>query len=81
MSPSDFALYLKACVDTNVMSCRLVLHGDAEIQVTFGPSMPAEMLADPKPGGWKTEVSDPTDPDPLGLGALDAPFADEAVPE
>ena len=74
MSPTEFDAYLKVMQDRNVMSCRLILHGDAEVAVTLGPSMPAAS-GEPAPGAWKAQPSDPHDPDPLGLGPLDAPLA------
>jgi hypothetical protein len=46
--------------------------GEFELAVVFGPepfAAPAQMS---DPGAWKTEPSDPQDPDPLNLGALDA---------
>jgi hypothetical protein len=66
----------------NVMSANLEV-GSQRIAVTMGPELPAGGTADPEPGAWKTQVSDPTDPDPLGLGTLDAPMAfddDEVQP-
>ena len=58
----------------NVMSANIESNGE-KIAVTLGPEMPASApSAAPVPGGWKTEPSDPHDPDPLGLGALDAPM-------
>jgi hypothetical protein len=78
MTASQLGEYLSVLQAANVMSCRLVLNGELELSATFAPAMPADTA--PAPGGWKTQPSDPHDPDPLGLGALDAPFAyDESV--
>jgi hypothetical protein len=82
MSPEVLKHYLDVLRGANVMSARLVLNGDAELSVTMGPDYPHE-TAEPAPGGWKIEVSDPEDPDPLQLGILDAPLAfddDEVEP-
>lgn len=69
----------------NVMSAHLE-SGCDKLAVTLGPEMPTvhDLVPDraPVPGGWKSAVSDPSDPDPLGLGPLDAPLAledEEAV--
>jgi hypothetical protein len=52
----------------NVMTAHI--DGD-KLTVTMGPDAPPA-FTNPEPGGWKTEPSDPLDPDPLGLGTLDA---------
>ena len=79
MTAAQLGEYLTVLQAANVMSCRLVLHGQLELNATFAPALPSETGA-PAPGGWKTQPSDPHDPDPLGLGPLDAPFAfDEDV--
>jgi hypothetical protein len=76
---------LKSILDVlraaNVMQAH-VKSGHEEIAVTFGPEpMPADLGVEPAPGGWKTQPSDPHDPDPLGLGSLDAPIAYDEVIE
>lgn len=58
----------------NAMSAHIESNGD-KIAVTLGPELPVGPSEDPVPGGWKTQVSDPQDPDPLKLGTLDAPMA------
>lgn len=81
MTPAELKDYLSAMREAHVMSARLVLGGGVELAVTFGLDMPT-IPGDAVPGGWKTGgptgpeqdgVSDPDDPDPLGLGPLDAP--------
>lgn len=83
MSPSEQIQYLrdalKAMQDANVMSGQIKLEG-LELAVTFG--LPPEPVAAPVvAGGWKTDPQDPDDPDPLGIGSLDAPIAFDAVAE
>lgn len=76
MTPELLKQYLKVLRAENVMSGRVVFDG-LELAVTFGPEYPsdgADAPPAPLPGGWKAEVSDPDDPDPLGLGPLDAPL-------
>lgn len=75
MSPEILKHYLDVLRGANVMSARLVLDGDCEMAFTMGPDFPAGPSQDPSPGGWKIEVSDPEDPDPLQLGTLDAPLS------
>ena len=78
MKPSELAEYLAAFRAADVMSAHLVLPTGASLSITLGPAMPVETAA-PLPGRWKTEASDPHDPDPLQLGSLDAPMTfDEA---
>ncbi len=79
MSPTELEAYLKVMQAAGVMSCRMVLHADAEVNVTFAPAIPKESTGAPLPGGWKTAPSDALDPDPLGLGSLDAPLAFDEV--
>jgi hypothetical protein len=77
MSPDVLAQYLKVMRDAGLMSFRLNVEG-LDMTAAFGPDMPAQdMEPERAPGGWKTEPSDPTDPDPLQLGPLDAPIAFE----
>jgi hypothetical protein len=67
------------------MIAHLKLNG-TELAVTFGPEMPVESVGE-GPGGWKAikaqpaamteQLSDPQDPDPMGLGPLDV-FEDDA---
>lgn len=75
MSPDAVAAYLTVMRDAGLMRCHLKIEG-LELDVTLGPDMGAldEMpeVAVPMPGGWKQELSDPEDTDPLGLGQLDA---------
>jgi hypothetical protein len=57
----------------NVMTFHIESGGD-KFAGTLGPE-PMAPATDAAPGGWKTQPSDPQDPDPLGLGPLDAPMA------
>jgi hypothetical protein len=81
VSPEELKQYLAAMNEAHVMSAKLVLPGGVELAVTFGLSFePTQPNVPVAPGGWKGGpdqggVSDPLDPDPLGLGPLDAEMA------
>lgn len=72
------AAHLKELLDVmqaaNVMQGR-IKDGEFELAVVFAPVYTETTGKDASPGGWKTEPSDPSDPDPLQLGPLDAPIA------
>lgn len=83
MTVETFKDFLAAMRAANVMQANIKC-GDESMSIVFGPEpMPGLDSADPIPGGWKTDPaaqvvpqpSDPMDPDPLGLGSLDAPIA------
>lgn len=75
LNPEILDQFLTVMRKHNVMSANLESGGE-RIAVTMGPDFPvAPVGVDPAPGGWKVEVSDSQDPDPLGLGPLDAPMA------
>lgn len=75
MTPIELNEYLCCLRANNVMSCSVKFDG-LELAATFAPEFD-KVTADPPraPGGWKSEVSDPEDPDPLQIGNLDAPIA------
>jgi hypothetical protein len=78
MSPDDLKQYLKVLREGNVMSANLKFPDGFALAVVMGPDpMPEAQSENPAPGGWKTDVQDP---DPLGLGALDAEFAMDPLP-
>lgn len=76
MSPAELNEYLCCLRANNVMSAHLKFDG-TELAVTIGPDAPlwGGEQTSAEPGGWKSTPSDPQDPDPLGLGTLDAPMA------
>lgn len=75
MTPYELNEYLCCLRANNVMSGH-VKTDEFELNVTLAPEFDKVQSDSPNPpGGWKTVVSDPSDPDPLGLGALDAPIA------
>lgn len=85
MTPLELNEYLCCLRANHVMQASLKL-GDDTLSVTFAPEFEqpkwmaneAPATQDPAPGAWKQEPSDPDDPDPLGLGPLDAPLAYDA---
>ncbi len=80
LTPQLLAEYLKVMRQADVMSARIDTES-FDIQVTMGPGRSSAEYV-PLPEGWKEDASDPLDPDPLGLGSLDAPFAhDGEIPE
>ncbi len=80
MTPAELKSYLEVMRGANVMSAHLKAE-DFELNVVLGPDfMPEDKPAKaPALGGWKQDPQDPEDPDPMGLGNLDAEFADPAL--
>lgn len=54
---------------------------DLKLSVTFAPTDLVPPEAASGPGGWKMDPRDEQDPDPLGLGNLDAPIPVDPVSE
>jgi hypothetical protein len=89
MSPEQLKQYIDVLRAGNVMQASLKfslqtdnLVAPVELSLVLGPDpIPVDVLGDPQPGGWKRDPNDPEDPDPLGLGDLDAPFPADPAPE
>jgi hypothetical protein len=81
ITPPELDTFLAVLRKHNVMSAHLE-SGPDKIAVTLGPEFPAmdtDVPAELVPGGWKTQAPDSYDPDPLGLGNLDAAPAIEDI--
>ena len=88
MSPEQLKSFLDVVRESRLgsFSVEFPVPGDfgavVKLSGVFIPDMPTlDSAGDPEPGGWKRDPQDEQDPDPLGLGALDAPFAADPMPE